>query len=110
MDYPAKRNHYLEKYGVVPEFKAGMHLGLVTAVEVGSIKREIAYHGDTINTASRIQGKCNELDQTFLISETVKEAIENLNRNYQYQSMGEITLRGKDHSVELYGVERRDSA
>jgi len=31
--------------------------------EVGEIKTEIAYHGDTINTAARIQEQCNVLKQ-----------------------------------------------
>jgi class 3 adenylate cyclase len=35
------------------------------AVEVGDIRRDIAYHGDTLNTASRIQGLCNEFGAEF---------------------------------------------
>jgi len=38
-----------------------MNAGVVTVAEVGKYKKEIAYHKDTINTAARIQVKCNEL-------------------------------------------------
>lgn len=33
----------MSNYGVVPEFKAGLNLGLVTVAEVGEIKKELAY-------------------------------------------------------------------
>ncbi len=55
-----KRKYYKDRYGLVPEFRAGLHCGIVTCVEVGDIKREIAYHGDTLNVAERILAKCNE--------------------------------------------------
>ncbi|MCW8849789.1 MAG: adenylate/guanylate cyclase domain-containing protein, partial [Melioribacteraceae bacterium] len=48
-----KRSAYYEKeYGIVPEFKAGINYGFVTIAEVGEMKKELAYHGDAINTAS----------------------------------------------------------
>ena len=37
-------------------------------VEVGSFKKELAYHRDVINTAARIQHMCNTLQSTLLIS------------------------------------------
>jgi adenylate cyclase len=59
---------YRKQYERIPEFKAGLHIGKVTAVEVGDIKRDIAYLGDTLNTASRIQGICNDYEKKFLSS------------------------------------------
>jgi len=46
--------HYKSKYGFILCFKAGLHMGKISAVEIGQIKKDIAYHGDTINTTSRI--------------------------------------------------------
>src|SRR5690606_14690721 len=63
-----RSEYYIKKYDLVPCFKAGLHLGKVTAVEIGEIKRDIAYHGDTLNTAARIQGMCNQYDKKILIS------------------------------------------
>jgi len=51
--------YYLSKYGRVPVFKAGIHGGKVMALEVGSVKKELAYLGDIVNTTARIQGECN---------------------------------------------------
>ena len=47
-----RSEYYLEKYGIIPKFKAGLHQGIVTTVEVGDVKRDLAYHGDTIGTMS----------------------------------------------------------
>src|SRR5690554_5735212 len=59
--------YYLKKYGVQPEFKAGLHSGKIIIAEVGTVKKELAYHGDVINSTSRIQEKCNEYDESLLI-------------------------------------------
>ena len=99
----SKRNYYEKKYGIIPEFKAGMHLGKVTVAEVGEIKKELAYHGDVLNTAARIQGKCNELKTRLLISEAMKTKIENQNL-YDFSDIGSVNLKGKAKSVNLYEV------
>ena len=71
-----RKNHYESNYGFIPQFKAGLNLGSVTVAEVGEIKREIAYHGDTINTAARIQAKCNEYQCDLLASERLVKQLQ----------------------------------
>jgi adenylate cyclase len=92
--------YYQEQYGQTPRFKAGMHMGKVTAVEVGEIKRDIAYHGDTLNTAARIQSVCNEYDHDFLVSMALLEYTPIANR-YTAKSLGMISLKGKVQAVEI---------
>ena len=98
-----KRKKYLQKYGFVPEFKAGMHAGTVTMVEVGDIKRELAYHGDVLNTASRIQDVCNEYRKDFLLSQSAMDLMD-VNSNYTFYKIGGISLKGKDVPVQLFSV------
>jgi len=100
-----KRDFYKNHYGLVPEFKAGLHFGIVTAVEVGQIKREIAYHGDAINTSARIQSLCNQYNRTLLISKSVKSILSNANSKYNFEYLGETLLKGKAQTLELYGIE-----
>ena len=73
----SKSIYYNNKYGVVPEFKAGLNLGKVTVAEVGEIKKELAYHGDVLNTAARIQSKCNDFQKKLLVSEQIKLILKN---------------------------------
>jgi adenylate cyclase len=94
------------KYGFVPFFKAGVHLGDVTVSEVGIVKREIAYHSDVLNTAARIQGKCNEFEAELLISEALKDKLEK-QLFFNFTLIGGISLKGKHQLVNIYKVNLR---
>ena len=104
----SKEDYYQGKYGVVPFFKAGIHAGTVTVTEIGKFKKEIAYHGDPINTAARIQGKCNEFGEDLLISQTLKEHV--VDDTLILESVGFILLRGKKSEVAIYAVRKGASS
>ncbi|MDX5584772.1 MAG: adenylate/guanylate cyclase domain-containing protein [Aureibaculum sp.] len=98
-------SYYREKYdGIVPEFKAGLHFGFVMVGEIGVVKRDIAYSGDVLNTAARIQSKCNELGVNILISKNLLAGLGSLPNVFKPREIGEIGLRGKQHSLMLYTV------
>ncbi len=96
--------YYTTNYGLLPEFKAGVHMGKVTAVEIGEIKKDIAYHGDTLNTAARIQGVCNEYKKDLIISEYVLKKIET-GHGMKTETLGMILLRGKTEKVGIVSVD-----
>ena len=98
-----RRQYYLDRYGLVPEFKAGMNVGDVTVAEVGEIKKELAYHGDVLNTASRIQEQCNQYQRKLLVSQQMKTQCE-MESTYSFESIGNIVLKGKTKSVDIYAV------
>ena len=95
--------YFNKTYGAVPEFKAGMDAGEVTITEIGDIKREIAYHGDVVNTASRLEKKCNEFGQDFLISENLVDYLGPGN-GFDYRFMSDLPLRGKSKNLKFYAV------
>ena len=98
-------SYYLENYdGIVPEFKAGLHFGFVMVGEIGIVKRDIAYSGDVLNTAARIQSKCNELGVNILISKNLIVGLGSLPNPFKPREIGEMDLRGKQHSLMLYTV------
>ena len=95
---------YLQKYGVHPEFKAGLHGGTAIVTWVGELKKEIVYVGDVLNTTARIQEDCKRLGKDFLISEELLNRITNLN-NIKATFVDETILRGRESSVKLYSLE-----
>jgi len=103
-----KSSRYLEKYGLVPEFKAGLHCGNVTIGEVGVIKKEIVFTGDVLNTTARIQELCNTYNVRLLVSKKLIDLLQIENR-YLIKAIGEITLRGKSAKDILYSMERLES-
>jgi len=109
--YPAFQNllegrgeYYKKKYGLIPVFKAGLNVGDVTLAEVGQIKREIAFHGDTLNTAARIKEMCNEYNKNLLLSQSLKEML-NDQEDFQINEVGEFFLRGKTKPSKIYSME-----
>lgn len=99
------RDEYLKEFGIVPEFKAGAHLGSVVATQVGEVKSEIVFHGDVLNTTSRIQSLCNDLESEFLISRDLAGALASTD-GYSLESKGRQILKGKEQDVELVQVSR----
>lgn len=93
---------FRRKYGVVPEFRVGIHAGEVSVGEIGIIKKDLAMSGDTMNTTARIRSACNELKHHFVVSEAFIELAPL--ENYQYASLGEIELKGKDQKIELFNL------
>lgn len=98
-----RASYYNDQYGIMPEFKAGVNAGAVMVAEVGVVKREIAYHSDVLNTAARIQSKCNELGYDLLISAATQRLLPADSRLH-YTSVGHLELRGKRQTVEILGV------
>ena len=103
----SRSDFYKKKYGLVPFFKAGLNVGDVTIAEVGQIKREIAFHGDTLNTASRIEGMCNEYEKGLLLSQALKELIEQ-RKELKIHMVGEVQLRGKSEPLKIYSIDEID--
>lgn len=103
-----RKTHYQKLYDCQPEFKAGLNVGIVTVTEVGKYKREIAYHGDTMNTAARIQEKCNAFGEELLISAYLKEKIQGA--EFGFKAMDSITLKGKQQAVNIFAVFRQENS
>jgi len=95
--------YYQEHYNCRPFFKAGVHAGIVTVTEVGKYKKEIAYHGDTINVAARIQGKCNEYGAELLVSQYLLGLIDA--EALDHQEIGSVALKGKQEQVSVFSLE-----
>jgi class 3 adenylate cyclase len=64
-----RRDHYLARYNSVPTFRASLHYGEIVAGEIGDVRREIAYVGDTLNSAARLLEAAKEMGRDVLASE-----------------------------------------
>lgn len=98
-----KTEYYTEKYNTIPKFKAGLHGGELMVAEVGIVKKEIAYHGDVINTSARIQSECNNNKVPIVISEKLLNDL-NLNSFYSTKHLGDVLLKGKQNKVKIHTV------
>lgn len=96
-------NYFKQEYGIVPEFRAGIHLGEITVGEIGVVKKDLAMSGEAMNTTARIRSACSELNQKYIVSEDYFD-FTNL-KGWQGQDLGEIQLKGiEKRNVKLYGL------
>lgn len=101
-----RSKYYQRKYGLDPKFKAGIHVGKVMVLQVGRIRRDISYNGDTLNTTARIESMCNEFKQNLLISGDLYDIMPS-HEGYTFKNMDSIKLKGKRKATEIYGVRRK---
>jgi len=98
-----QENKYIDAFGVLPEFKAGFHLGKVTTGEIGAIKKEIIFTGDVLNTTARIQGLCNTYGISILISGPLVMRLPSPTP-FGYEALGESELKGRDEKIKLFTI------
>jgi len=103
-----KKENYLRKYELFPSFKASLHLGEVTVTEIGVSKKEIAYHGDTINTASRIYSTAHKLGKNILISKALYDKL-NKDVDVVFNDLGVHSLKGKEEKIHIYSAKSLDA-
>jgi adenylate cyclase len=75
----------------------------VVTGEMGSVKREIVFLGDTVNTAARIQELCRQTGDRVLASADLIDRLE-LPRGIAKRSLGDLRLRGKEADLALYAL------
>jgi adenylate cyclase len=95
----------MEKFDLIPGFKAGIHCGTVTVGEVGVIKKEIVFTGDVLNTTARIEELCNTYTVKLLVSKNLLDMIK-IDDHYVKKPIAETTLRGKKTKSILYNLEQ----
>lgn len=98
-----RSSFYQDDYGFTPIFKAGVHSGKIMIAEVGTIKKELAFHGDVINSASRIQSLCNDYDTSLLVSETILNNINSSLVNYE-EIKENFILKGKQEKLRVFAI------
>ena len=101
-----REDYYHRKYDLIPRFKAGVHVGKVMVLQVGRIRKDISYNGDTLNTAARIESMCNEYNKSLLISGDLHNMIHPKDGFY-FKEVGNIRLKGKMKLVDIYHVREK---
>jgi adenylate cyclase len=102
-DLEKKADWYTSTFGVVPTFKAGLHVGKVTTGEIGGLKKEIIFTGDVLNTTARIQSLCNQYKVDLLVSKDLIKSVE-FEPEFKINSLGVIELKGKEQDMELFTI------
>jgi class 3 adenylate cyclase len=85
-------------FGVVPNFRIGIHGGEVVVSEQGDTKRSIGIYGDAINIAARMEDAAAAHGVRCILSEVVAEALANGER---IREIGEEVVKGISTTVRV---------
>jgi adenylate cyclase len=83
-----------------------LHAGPVIAGEMGDVKRQIVFLGDTVNVAARLEQACRELDRDILISEALFSRLD-LPEGVRAEPLGSIALRGRAEPTTVFALDRK---
>ncbi|MEO1546266.1 MAG: adenylate/guanylate cyclase domain-containing protein [Bacteroidota bacterium] len=111
MDYKAylkeHEDFFLNAYGILPNFKCAIHAGEVVESEIGKGVKHFVYHGDVLNTTSRLLGSCHQNSTDLIISKsTIKNRVM-LEAKFEIDSIQKTKLKGKNEFVEAFKVKLR---
>ncbi len=101
----ANGEEYRKRFGVVPDFRASLHFGEIVAGEIGDVRREIAYVGDTLNVAARLLEAAKTLGRDVLVSADLLERAV-LPRGVRAEPLPTLTVRGRAAPLGIAALER----
>jgi adenylate cyclase len=96
------------EFGTAPRLRAALHGGPVITGEVGGSRRAIVYHGDVMNTTSRIEQATRDLNRQFLVSGDAMELLADLG-GFAVDDLGLQRLRGRASAIRVYAVAAKPS-
>ena len=99
----ARLNEEWKNRGYQPiRIGVGIHTGEVIAGIIGSEgRKKFTFTGDTVNTASRVEGLNKEFSTGTLIT---RETLEAVNEKFNVRRCGEVKVKGRDKPVEVFEV------
>jgi class 3 adenylate cyclase len=92
------------------EIGIGLNCGRAAAGTIGSSERfEYTFIGDSVNTASRLDGLSKRLGYKIIGSASLYERLPD-RQKILFSDLGEHRIRGKSHPLRLYGAVANDAA
>ena len=101
----AKANDYLKRFGLVPEFRAALHRGEIVAGEVGDVRREIAYVGDTLNVTARLLEAAKTTGRDVLVSDDLLQRT-TVPADLRAEKLPMLNVRGREAPLSIAALER----
>jgi adenylate cyclase len=101
----ANSERYLKRFGAMPSFRASLHYGEIITGEIGDVRREIAYVGDTLNVAARLLDAAKALGHDVLVSADLLER-STMPPGIKADPLPTLTVRGRAAPLGIAALQR----
>jgi adenylate cyclase len=101
----ARGERYRQRFGLLPQFRAALHCGEIVAGEIGDVRREVAYVGDTLNVAARLLESAKTVGRDVLVSADLLERVA-LPANLRAEALPTLTIRGRMAPLAIAALQR----
>ena len=82
-----------------------LHCGEIVAGEIGDLRREIAYVGDTLNVAARLLEAAKARGRDILVSADLLKSVA-LPADLRAERLSTLTIRGRNAPLEIFALAR----
>ena len=110
-DYKAyleeNKETFIQEYQLQPTFKCAIHYGEAVVSEIGKDKKYLVYHGDVLNTTSRLLSKCHFYKTDCIISEETIQNKAKITAKYELNAITLKDLKGKQQFINAYTVKSK---
>src|SRR5215471_6110589 len=94
---------FLRDFDAAPRVRGALHFGPVVVGEVGGRKRDIVFHGDAMNTTSRLEQMARELNRSLVVSADAWRRLLDAHR-WVVEDLGTHVLRGRASPLHVYAL------
>lgn len=98
---------FRRRFGETIAVRMGGHAGYVVAGEIGAARRKIAFIGDTVNTAARLEQLARDWSLSVVVSRPLLEHFP-VPGGMVAVSLGEVPIRGRSDPIEVFSLEFAD--
>jgi len=95
---------YRRRFGFVPSFRAALHAGDIVTGEMGTMKREIAFVGDTLNTTARLLDVARVSNHDIIVSRDLVGRL-TLPPGLIALPLDDVHLRGKEKPLPIAALQ-----
>lgn len=103
----ANSHIYKKQFGMIPEFRVGVHAGEVAVGQIGEEKLFLGLYGDVVNVAARLEQMNKELGTTVLLSDTVIHGI-SIPHQGKVKLIGKKSIRGREEEIEVWTMREQE--
>lgn len=95
------REKFLKQYGLVPEYTTCFHIGMIIAGEIGEVKSQIVFSGETLSELQKLKKAGSKFQCDLIISDSLISQID-VPEIYTSEELGYISMNDPGQKLKVY--------